>query len=106
MPCGGGGGNNRGALLGFSSGGLARMEVSPADADRHLISSIPQHPTPQASAAASRLVTQLGQCLDDITSSAPPPRLLVVGATNRPHGVHPSLRRPGRLDKEVRGGAG
>jgi len=47
----------------------------------------------------SRIATQLGACLDSL-----PPRVFVVGATNRPHDIHPSLRRAGRLDKEVRGG--
>lgn len=64
----------------------------------------------QASAAAARLVTQLGLLLDEATTADPDshrhdPRVLIVGATNRPHEIHPALRRPGRLDKEV-GGCG
>lgn len=63
------------------------------------------NPTHAQAAAATRLVTQLGLLLDDATSPERnrryDPRILIVGATNRPHGIHPALRRPGRLDKEV-----
>ena len=34
-------------------------------------------------------------------SSAPPPRVVVLAATNRPNALDPALRRPGRLDREI-----
>lgn len=46
-----------------------------------------------------RLVSQLTELLDGLHSRG---NLVVVGATNRPQALDASLRRPGRLEKEVR----
>ncbi|KAK3609198.1 hypothetical protein CHS0354_003178 [Potamilus streckersoni] len=46
----------------------------------------------------SRLTSQLLTLLDDLPADH---RLIVIAATNRPSALHPSLRRPGRLDREI-----
>jgi ATP-dependent 26S proteasome regulatory subunit len=48
--------------------------------------------------AESCLVAQLGSLMDSVTAVK---GLLVVAATNRPNQLDPSLRRPGRFDREV-----
>ena len=47
----------------------------------------------------NRIVAQLLTLLDGLESRG---QLVVIGATNRPNAIDPSLRRPGRLDREVR----
>ena len=37
----------------------------------------------------------------EAAEAAKAPRLIVLAATNRPHALEPSLRRPGRFDREV-----
>lgn len=51
-----------------------------------------------SSAPENRLVAQLLTLMDGMNQSD---RFLIVGATNRPDSVDPSLRRPGRFDREV-----
>lgn len=46
----------------------------------------------------NRIVAQLLTLLDGLESCG---KLVVIGATNRPHAIDPALRRPGRLDREV-----
>jgi transitional endoplasmic reticulum ATPase len=46
-----------------------------------------------------RVVSTLMACMDGIKGRS---RVLVIGATNRPDAIDPSLRRFGRFDKEVR----
>ncbi|XP_064608089.1 ATPase family gene 2 protein homolog B-like [Liolophura sinensis] len=50
------------------------------------------------SSAESRLTCQLVALMDGIQSRS---RLTVIGATNQPHHLDPSVRRPGRFDREV-----
>ncbi|XP_061669816.1 spermatogenesis-associated protein 5-like protein 1 [Syngnathoides biaculeatus] len=52
----------------------------------------------RSSAPENRLVAQLLTLMDGVDRSD---RFLVVGATNRPDGLDPALRRPGRFDREV-----
>ena len=47
----------------------------------------------------NRVVAQLLTLLDGLESRG---KLVVIGATNRPNAIDPALRRPGRLDREVR----
>ena len=47
----------------------------------------------------NRIVAQLLTLLDGVESRG---QLVVIGATNRPNAIDPALRRPGRLDREVR----
>lgn len=47
----------------------------------------------------NRIVAQLLTLLDGLESRG---QLVVIGATNRPNAIDPALRRPGRLDREVR----
>ena len=47
----------------------------------------------------NRIVAQLLTLLDGLESRG---QLIVIGATNRPNAIDPALRRPGRLDREVR----
>ncbi|XP_061526886.1 spermatogenesis-associated protein 5-like protein 1 [Phycodurus eques] len=51
-----------------------------------------------SSAPENRLVAQLLTLMDGADRSD---RFLVIGATNRPDGLDPALRRPGRFDREV-----
>lgn len=51
-----------------------------------------------SSSAESRLTGQLLALMDGIQSRS---RLTVIGATNRPYHLDPSVRRPGRFDREV-----
>jgi transitional endoplasmic reticulum ATPase len=46
-----------------------------------------------------RVVSTLMACMDGMKGRS---RVLVIGATNRPDAIDPSLRRFGRFDKEVR----
>ncbi|CAH1968223.1 unnamed protein product [Acanthoscelides obtectus] len=48
-----------------------------------------------------RIVAQLLSCLDELSSSEPGNRVLVIGATNRPDSIDPALRRAGRFDREI-----
>ncbi|KAI4384595.1 hypothetical protein MLD38_002724 [Melastoma candidum] len=64
-----------------------------------------------------RIVTQLMTCMDEshrslkpddgnidgetLPSHSKPGYVLVIGATNRPDAIDPSLRRPGRFDSEI-----
>ncbi|XP_018416622.1 PREDICTED: spermatogenesis-associated protein 5 isoform X2 [Nanorana parkeri] len=48
-----------------------------------------------------RVVASLLTLMDGIGSEESQGRLLVLGATNRPHSLDPALRRPGRFDKEI-----
>ncbi|TRY81390.1 hypothetical protein DNTS_000638 [Danionella cerebrum] len=48
-----------------------------------------------------RVVATLLTLMDGIGSEAHSGRVLVLGATNRPHALDPALRRPGRFDKEL-----
>ncbi|XP_054647866.1 ribosome biogenesis protein SPATA5 [Dunckerocampus dactyliophorus] len=48
-----------------------------------------------------RVVASLLTLMDGIGSEGHSGRLLVLGATNRPHAIDPALRRPGRFDKEL-----
>uniref|UniRef100_H3BVT2 vesicle-fusing ATPase n=1 Tax=Tetraodon nigroviridis TaxID=99883 RepID=H3BVT2_TETNG len=48
-----------------------------------------------------RVVASLLTLMDGIGSEGHSGRLLVLGATNRPHALDPALRRPGRFDKEL-----
>ncbi|XP_040568585.2 LOW QUALITY PROTEIN: nuclear valosin-containing protein-like [Lepeophtheirus salmonis] len=43
-----------------------------------------------------RIVSQLLVCMDELN-----PKVLVIGATNRPDSLDPSLRRAGRFDREI-----
>jgi len=45
-----------------------------------------------------RVVAQLLTLLDGLTGRGD---VIVIGATNRPHGLDPALRRPGRFDREI-----
>ncbi len=45
-----------------------------------------------------RVVAQLLTMMDGLQSRG---KVVVIGATNRPNGVDPALRRPGRFDREV-----
>ena len=47
----------------------------------------------------NRIVAQLLTLLNGLESRG---QLVVIGATNRPNAIDPALRRPGRLDREVR----
>ncbi|CAG9770982.1 unnamed protein product [Ceutorhynchus assimilis] len=46
-----------------------------------------------------RIVAQLLSCLDDLSENGQ--QVLVIGATNRPDGIDPALRRAGRFDREI-----
>ncbi|NXT49907.1 SPAT5 protein, partial [Pluvianellus socialis] len=48
-----------------------------------------------------RVVASLLTLMDGIGSEDSEGQLLVLGATNRPHGLDAALRRPGRFDKEI-----
>ncbi|XP_074084459.1 ATPase family gene 2 protein homolog A isoform X2 [Macrotis lagotis] len=48
-----------------------------------------------------RVVASLLTLMDGIGSEGSEGRVLVIGATNRPHALDPALRRPGRFDKEI-----
>ncbi|KAM5192040.1 LOW QUALITY PROTEIN: ATPase family gene 2 protein homolog A [Mantella aurantiaca] len=48
-----------------------------------------------------RVVASLLTLMDGIGSEESQGRLLVLGATNRPHSLDSALRRPGRFDKEI-----
>ncbi|KAM9794936.1 ATPase family gene 2 protein homolog A [Neosynchiropus ocellatus] len=48
-----------------------------------------------------RVVASLLTLMDGIGAEGHSGRLLVLGATNRPHALDPALRRPGRFDKEL-----
>ena len=62
-----------------------------------------------ASASSSRMLSQLLTELDGVTSGGgttkgrgkPHPRVIVVGATNRPDLLDPALARPGRMDRMI-----
>jgi SpoVK/Ycf46/Vps4 family AAA+-type ATPase len=63
------------------------------------------------SSVQSRVIAQLGTLLDGVQATAAacpadplhaPGHLVIVAATNHPHNVDAALRRPGRLDREVR----
>jgi SpoVK/Ycf46/Vps4 family AAA+-type ATPase len=64
-----------------------------------------------SAAAETRLVAALLTLMDGASKDArarmsnewksDPPRILVVGATNRPNAIDRALRRPGRFDKEL-----
>ncbi len=45
-----------------------------------------------------RVVAQLLTLMDGLEGRGD---VMVIGATNRPHGVDPALRRPGRFDREI-----
>lgn len=47
----------------------------------------------------NRIVAQLLTLLDGLESRG---QLVIIGATNRSNAIDPALRRPGRLDREVR----
>ncbi|KAM8970335.1 ATPase family protein 2 homolog isoform X2 [Sarcophilus harrisii] len=48
-----------------------------------------------------RVVASLLTLMDGIGSEGSEGRVLVIGATNRPHTLDSALRRPGRFDKEI-----
>ncbi|XP_069487227.1 ATPase family gene 2 protein homolog A [Ambystoma mexicanum] len=48
-----------------------------------------------------RVVSSLLTLMDGIGSEGSRGKLLVLGATNRPHALDAALRRPGRFDKEI-----
>ncbi|XP_057561700.1 ribosome biogenesis protein SPATA5 isoform X2 [Hippopotamus amphibius kiboko] len=48
-----------------------------------------------------RVVASLLTLMDGIGSEGSEGRVLVLGATNRPHALDAALRRPGRFDKEI-----
>ncbi|KXS21988.1 AAA-domain-containing protein [Gonapodya prolifera JEL478] len=48
-----------------------------------------------------RVVAQLLTCLDDLSSDPSTKPVIVIGATNRPDSLDPSLRRAGRFDREI-----
>ncbi|XP_078004841.1 ATPase family gene 2 protein homolog A isoform X2 [Phascolarctos cinereus] len=48
-----------------------------------------------------RVVASLLTLMDGIGSEGSEGRVLVIGATNRPHALDSALRRPGRFDKEI-----
>lgn len=45
-----------------------------------------------------RIVSQLLTIMDGLESRG---KVVVIGATNRPHALDPALRRPGRFDREI-----
>lgn len=49
-----------------------------------------------------RIVAQLISCLDDINQNRNADKVLLIGATNRPDSMDPSLRRAGRFDREIK----
>ncbi|MCI12425.1 cell division control protein 48 C-like, partial [Trifolium medium] len=65
----------------------------------------------------TRIVTQIMLCMDEVnndddhhdhddynsetSNDQPLPHVLVIGATNKPNAIEPSLRRPGRFDREI-----
>ena len=46
----------------------------------------------------SRVVAQLLTLMDGLESRG---HVIVIAATNRPNGIDPALRRPGRFDREI-----
>ncbi|XP_044537037.1 ATPase family protein 2 homolog [Gracilinanus agilis] len=48
-----------------------------------------------------RVVASLLTLMDGLGAEGSEGRLLVIGATNRPHSLDSALRRPGRFDKEI-----
>jgi ribosome biogenesis ATPase len=65
----------------------------------------------------TRIVTQIMLCMDEVNNNdddyhdpdpdsetsndQPLPHVIVIGATNKPNAIEPSLRRPGRFDREI-----
>lgn len=45
-----------------------------------------------------RIVSQLLTLMDGLVARG---KVVVIGATNRPHAIDPALRRPGRFDREI-----
>lgn len=48
-----------------------------------------------------RIVAQLLSCLDGLSQHEHGDQVLIIGATNRPDALDPSLRRVGRFDQEI-----
>ncbi len=48
-----------------------------------------------------RIVAQFLSCMDDLGNTSGNGNVIVVGATNRPEALDPSLRRAGRFDREI-----
>lgn len=62
----------------------------------------PKRTGSETTTSDSRVVTTLLTELDALSAVGPEEsRVLVIAATNRPNGIDPGLRRPGRLESEV-----
>ncbi|KAK9473895.1 P-loop containing nucleoside triphosphate hydrolase protein [Dipodascopsis tothii] len=64
----------------------------------------PRRDSDESGGAEGRVVSTLLTLFDSLSASSPVeavPRVVVVAATNRIASIDPSLRRPGRLDKEI-----
>ena len=48
-----------------------------------------------------RIVAQFLSCMDDLGDLSANGNVIVMGATNRPEALDPSLRRAGRFDREI-----
>ena len=47
------------------------------------------------------LMDGMGKGQEEGAEEEKPKRVVVIAATNRPNGIDPALRRPGRFDREI-----